>query len=421
MNWSHRVRAARLPRHGTAFAVALLSVVAIAVSSASPAGAAVRRAASATGPGADLTALVNPFIGTENAGLDFPAVGAPFGMVQERALVKNAPGTTSHDTGCYAGSGTEITGFSQMTINGCRFNYVPMMPTTGPVTSTDPSQYESAFSSAQQQAHPDYYNVQLDKYGIDVGLTATTRTGWQQYTFPRTSQANVMFNVGSGVSDSAIQIVGDQTVEGWVQDSHKTYFVAQLSRPFSAYGTWQGSQTHPGSQQSENPGSNGGWVSFDTTNNDAPVVAKVGLSYTGLAGAQKNLDAETSNLGFDFGAAQSSLHERWNTMLHKIDIAGGTHDQQVEFYTALYHASLDPNVIGDVDGSYMGFDGKLQQASGFTPYSNLSLWDTYRTQNQLVEMLDPQVAHDVDLSILAIARQQGCCRGGSWGTRRTTS
>jgi predicted alpha-1,2-mannosidase len=418
MNWPHRVRGARLPRHGTAFAVALLSVVAIAFSSVSPAGAAARRAASATGPGADLTAsatgpgadltaLVNPFIGTENAGLDFPAVGAPFGMVQERALVTNAPGTKSSDTGCYAGSGTEITGFSQMTINGCRFNYVPMMPTTGPVTSTDPSQYESSFSIAQQQAHPDYYSVRLAKYGIDVGLTATTRTGWQRYTFPRTSQANVLFNVGSGVSDSAINIVGDRTVEGWVQDSHKTYFVAQLSRPFIAYGTWQGSQTHPGSRQSENPSSNGGWVSFDTTTNDAPVVAKVGLSYTGLAGARKNLAAETNKLGFDFGAAHRSLHKTWNTMLHKVDITGGTHDQQVEFYTALYHSTLDPNVIGDVDGRYMGFDGKLHQANGFTPYSNLSLWDTNLTQNQLVEMLDPKVAHDVDLSILAIARQQG--------------
>nr|WP_239452098.1 GH92 family glycosyl hydrolase [Frondihabitans sp. PAMC 28766] len=350
----------------------------------------------------DLTGLVNPFIGTENQGLDFPAAGAPFGMVQESPLMKSGSGT-----GCDSEAATTVTGFSQTTINGCRFNYLPMMPTTGAVTSTDPTQYASTFSHANEKTGPDYYQTTLDKYDVKVGLTATARTGWQQYTFPRTAQANVMFNAGAGVTSSDIHVVGKNTVQGWVDDGKKTYFVAQLSRPFTSFGTWKGSTKTAGSRESAATGANGAWVSFDTTKNDAPVVAKVGLSFTGLAGAQKNLTTETAHLGFNFDAAHTALHNQWNMMLHKAAVGGGTHDQQVTYYTALYHSMLDPNLIGDVDGQYVGADKKIHTATDYTPYSNFSLWDTFRTQNQLLEMLVPNVAHDIDLSILAIAREGG--------------
>ena len=92
------------------------------------------------------------------------------------------------------------------------------------------------------------------------------------------------------------------------------------------------------------------------------MVVKLGLSYTGIAGARRNLDAETDKLGFDFDAAREALHQRWNTLLNQMEVTGGTHEQQVVFYTALYHSVLDPNVIGDADGQYMGFDGKLHTA-----------------------------------------------------------
>ncbi len=402
---------------GVLFSVTVVAAGLTSFAGAVPAAASTRGGAPAAGPAVDPTALVNEFIGTQNEGWDVPAVGEPFGMVQAAPLVLNRPGTRGNN--CDSPSAAKIYGFSQSTINACNFNYVPLMPTTGPVTSSSPSDYASSFTHAQEQAHPDYYQVLLDS-GVRVGLTATTRTGWQRYTFPRTSQANVLFNVGARASSSEIQIVDNRTIEGWAQYSHhKAFFVAKLSRPFTAYGTWKGSQLTPGSRDSANPGRgfNGGWVSFDTMKNDAPVVVKVGLSYTGIAEARMNLAVETSKLGFDFDSARQALHQRWNALLDQVKVTGGTHDQQVVFYTALYHSMLDPNVIGDIDGLYLGFDGKLHMANNFIPYSNLSLWDTFRTQNQLIEMLAPTVAHDIDLSILAIARQQGWLPRWFLGTR----
>jgi predicted alpha-1,2-mannosidase len=379
--------------------------------------ASTRDNASTAGPAADPIALVNEFIGTENEGWDVPAAGEPFGMVQEAPLVLNRPGTRGNS--CDSRSAEKIYGFSQSTINACGFDYLPLMPTTGPITSSNPADYASSFTHDHEQAHPDDYEVLLDS-GVRAELTATTRTGWQRYTFPRTSQANVLFNLGARTSGSEIHIVDDRTIEGWAQYSnHRAFFVAKLSRPFTAFGTWNEAQLTPGSRDSANPGrgSNGGWISFDTTKDDAPVVVKVGLSFTGIAGARTNLDAETSQLGFDFDAARQALHHRWNALLQQVKVTGGTHDQQIEFYTALYHSVLDPNVIGDADGQYMGFDGKMHTAKDFTPYSNLSLWDTFRTQNQLIEMLAPTVAHDIDLSILEIARQQGWLPRWFLGTR----
>ncbi|EOD68069.1 GH92 family glycosyl hydrolase [Amycolatopsis vancoresmycina] len=358
----------------------------------------------------DPVSLVNPFVGTQNFGNTFPGASAPFGMVQ-----------VSPDTGGQGGYDylqNAIYGFSQTHLSGVGcgvMGELPVMPTTGSVDNVDKDAYKSAYSHADEHAEPGYYRVGLQKYGINAELTATARTGWQRYTFPSTGQANVLFNTGQAnqsVKDSEIHVVGDRTLEGRVKaggfcaghDEHTVYFTATFDRPFSSFGTWRGSARTPGSRDAAGTGGNGAWASFDATT-DHDVVLKVGLSYTGLDGARKNLAAETSD--YDFDATRAALHQQWVDKLGAIKIGGGTTERQTAFYTALYHAQLHPNLAGDTDGAYTGFDGKVHTASGYTPYQNFSLWDTYRPQNQLLEMLEPQVARDVALSVVAIGRDGG--------------
>ena len=359
----------------------------------------------------DPAELVNPFIGTENFGNTFPGASMPFGMVQ-----------VSPDNGGQGGYDYKrdyIHGFSQTHLSGVGCGVVgelPMMPTTGDVTTTDQSGYRSPFSHANEHAEPGFYRVHLDRYDTDAELTATTRTGWQRYTFPATDKANVLFDAARanmGVQGSHVEIKGDDTVEGWVasggfcagRDRHRTYFTAKFDRPFTAHGTWKDGTLSPGSDTSENgSGKNGAWVTFDSGAN-RQVLVKVGLSYTGLEGARANLAAETGDRTFD--ATRTAAHDRWEQMLHKVEISGGNDDRRVAFYTALYHALMHPNSIGDVDGSYMGFDGRVHKAADYTPMANFSLWDTYRPQNQLLELLTPDKARDVALSLLAVHREGG--------------
>src|SRR4051812_24069096 len=137
----------------------------------------------------DPVALVRPFVGTQNFGNTFPGASAPFGMVQ-----------VSPDTGGQGGydyQQSTIYGFSQTHPSGVGCGVageLPILPTTGAVTSTDPDAYRSPFSHDDEQAEPGYYQVGLSRYQTRAELTATPRTGWQRYTFPATAAANVLFN-----------------------------------------------------------------------------------------------------------------------------------------------------------------------------------------------------------------------------------
>ncbi|MEU7904527.1 GH92 family glycosyl hydrolase [Actinoplanes sp. NPDC049118] len=383
------------------FLVAML--LAATACHASPA----RAGAAADGP----VDLVRPFVGTQNFGNTFPGASAPFGMVQ-----------VSPDTGGQGGYDYQqgsIHGFSQTHLSGVGCGVageLPMLPTTGAVTTSDPNSYRSPYSHDDEEASPGYYRVGLTRYQTRAELTATPRTGWQRYTFPATGAANVLFNTGranQSVFDSEIHVVGDRTVEGRVhaggfcagKDDHTVYFTASFDRPFASTGTWRGAALTPGGRDASGAGGNGAWVTFDATQ-DHDVVVKVALSYTGPDGARRNLAAETAD-SYDFDATRVKLRETWAGELDRIEIGGGTTQRRSVFYTALYHSLLHPNLAGDVDGSYVGFDRRVHTAAGYTPYQNLSLWDTYRPQNQLLELLVPDVARDVALSVVAIGRDGG--------------
>ncbi|GAA0814051.1 GH92 family glycosyl hydrolase [Spirilliplanes yamanashiensis] len=378
---------------------ALLIAGSLVVTPAAPAAAA------------EPSALVNPFVGTQNFGNTFPGATAPFGMVQ-----------VSPDTGGQGGYDYQqnaIHGFSQTHLSGvgCEVaGELPIMPTTGAVTSGDHTAYRSAFSHDDEDAEPGYYRVGLSRYGVNAELTATARTGWQRYTFPATNAANVLFNTGKAnqrVFSSEVHVVGDRTVEGRVeagnfcagQDRHTVYFSATFDRPFRAHGTWRDTTLTPGGRDAAGAGGNGAWVTFDATG-DRDVVVKVGLSYTGVDGARRNLAAETGS-SYDFGATRDRLRETWRQHLDAVRVTGGSEQRQTAFYTALYHSLLHPNLAGDVDGRYIGFDRQVHTANGYTPYQNFSLWDTYRPHQQLLQVLYPQVARDVALSVVAIGRDGG--------------
>jgi predicted alpha-1,2-mannosidase len=379
----------------------LVALLTAALGVAAPARAAVE----------DPVDLVRPFVGTQNFGNTFPGASAPFGMVQ-----------VSPDTGGQGGydyQQSSIYGFSQTHLSGVGCGVageLPMLPTTGAVATADPDRYRSPFSHADEEAEPGYYRVGLTKYDVTAELTATARTGWQRYTFPATDAANVLFNTGranQGVVDSEIHVVGDRTVEGRIRaggfcagrDDHTVYFTASFDRPFTATGTWRGATLSPGGRDAAGSGGNGAWVTFDATD-DRDVVVKVGLSYTAPEGARQNLAAETAG-SYDFATTRAALRATWAAELNRATVGGGSAERRSVFATALYHSLLHPNLAGDVDGRYMGFDRAVHTAEGYTPYQNFSLWDTYRPQNQLLELLVPAVARDVALSVVAIGRDGG--------------
>ena len=361
---------------------------------------------------------VDPMIGTLAGGFAFPGPAAPFGMVQ---LSPDTEGPFAY-TG-YQYADTSIRGFSMHHIEsmGVRSNGdLPFMPTVGPVVSNDPRSWMSPFDKATEEASAGYYRVLLERYGILAELTAGKRVGMQRYTFPASPQANLIFDVGQsndGWSDpvqvsaheSSIEIVDDDTVAGtaFSPQGYEINFVADFDRPFASFGTWnqrsQGPLTPSTNKEARGTGA-GGFVSFDTTM-DREVRVKVGISFVSQANARLNLDAEKPD--FDFDALREKTRGEWADALSTIEVTGGTDAEKTSFYTALYRAQHHPNVYNDVNGEYMGYDGRVHTVEGRDHYVNFSLWDTIRGENQLLALIQPERYGEMMSSLLDAYRQRG--------------
>ncbi|MFD8495039.1 GH92 family glycosyl hydrolase [Amycolatopsis sp. NPDC059657] len=376
-------------------------------------GVATAPAAEA-GPGfpADPTELVDTSIGNNGDGTTFPGATVPFGMVQlspDTQLKKYASYDYAQDT-ILGFSHTHLSGVGCQTMGNIRF-----MPTTGPVTSSNPAQYGSKFSHANETKAPGEYAVKLDKYDVRAELTATERTGKHRYTYPAGQSENVLIEVGesNGYSYAGeVKVVGGDTVEGWLQggnfcwetekERYRVFFSAKFDRPFASFGTWSGGVLKPGVRDSSlSGGRTGAWLTFDQSQGKQ-VGASVGLSYTSVDGARLNRGAEAGS----FDKAKSQASKTWRDELNRMRVAGGSTADQRTYYSALYRSLLHPSVGSDVDGKYRGFDDKVH--AGDRPYYQMfSLWDTYRSQNQLVALLHPERAADMTRSVLKIYQDGG--------------
>jgi predicted alpha-1,2-mannosidase len=351
-------------------------------------------AASAKSPYvSDPVSLVNPFIGTADGGNTFPGADVPFGMVQWSPDTVFRP-----DGGGYEYDSTSIIGYSLTHLSGpgCQAEGdVPILPTTGAI-SADPALATEPLHHRDETASPGYYR--LDSGGVNTQLTTTLRSGMATFTFPATaSQGNLLFKMSDSetyVSASQFNRVNDKEVDGSVttgdfcgaSNTYTVYFDMIFNRAFVKSGSWT-------------TGGNGDYVSFDTASN-AVVKAKVGISYESTADAAENRAVE--NPGWSFKSVMTAAQKSWQAMLSKVKVGGGTTTQQTVFYTALYHSLLQPNVFSDVNGEYMGYDGKVHKVAApqVAQYANYSGWDIYRSEVPLEAILAPQQTSDIVTSML---------------------
>ncbi|HKN51528.1 MAG TPA: hypothetical protein VJX66_03440, partial [Amycolatopsis sp.] len=257
----------------------------------------------------DPASVVNPFIGTSNAADDFPGADYPFGMVQW------SPDTPSRPLGGgYEYNDSSITGFSLTHLSGpgCGADGdVPILPTAGAIDTGA----TVGFSHSNESANAGYYAVTANN-SVKTELTATLRSGMGRFTFPSTTQANLVFKLAgsqNGTSGTSWNVVSSTEVSGSVTSGHfcgagftyTVFFDVVFDRPFASSGT--------------------SWVRFDTTSIRV-VQAKVGLSYVSVANAVANRAADIP--AFDFNGTQQATHNAWNGVLGRIQVAGGTAAQQ---------------------------------------------------------------------------------------------
>lgn len=343
----------------------------------------------------DYTQKVNPFIGTGGHGHTYPGPSLPFGMVQlsPDTRLKGWDGCSG-----YHYTDSILYGFSHTHLSGTGIeDYcdVLLMPVTGQ-PSWNNEAYASPFSHQNEQAYPGFYSVKLDKYDIRASLTATKRVGLHKYEFPASAkEGHILLDLYHRdiVINSSLKVLNDSTITGmrrsnsWAKDQ-VLYFAMKFSQPFTAHTVALG-DTAKGAMKEAEGRNIKAYFTFDVTK---PVLVKVAISGVSEEGAMKNLDAEMP--GFNFEQTLTAAKAAWNKELGKIEVKGGTQDQQTIFYSALYHACLNPNLYMDVDGQYRGTDKNIHQAKGFDNYSVFSLWDTHRALHPLMTIINQQKTND---------------------------
>jgi len=399
---------------------------------------------------------VNPLIGTQKMGHTYPGATVPFGAVQLSPDTDEQP----HNIGgkynpeayryCagYQYDDKTIVGFSHTHFSGTGHSDLGdflIMPTVGdlqlePGDKNDPkSGFRSAFSHATEVAEPDYYKVLLEDDGILAEMTATTRVGFHQYTFPASDNAHIILDLMHGIYNyddknvwTFVRVENDHTVTGYRQTNgwartRTVYFAMEFSKPFTSYGF----------KNFAKEDYKGFWRKFDQTKNfpemagkqirahfdfktakNEKIKIKFALSPVSTDGAMKNLETETPDWNFE--SVKREGQAAWDRELGKVAVKAEDRDEMVNFYTAMYHAFLSPTVYMDVDGNYKGLDQNIHETPvmsgvlfGSSPtqrivvkqntinYTTFSLWDTYRALHPLFNIIQPTRNRDMIRSMLA--------------------
>jgi len=348
---------------------------------------------------------VDPLIDTHlSRWFYFNSASRPFGMVN---LSPDTQTKGSWKSGYLYGD-KQIRCFSH--IHAWQLSGIPVLPITGEMTGHQGMDvYQSEFSHDDEVVRPGYHKVFLKKYGITAELTSTVRVGFHRYTYPATPEAYILFDVGAllghgPVVNAEVEKVSNTEIEGMSllkgtnrrKKNTPVYFVAQFSQPMTAFGGWENGELKEAADFIKGKDA-GAFVRFETQKTK-PVLMKVGISYTSVEGARKNLQAELPHWDFDQVVQESS--EDWNAHLSRIQVEGGSDAQKTKFYTDLWRSLLGRRVVSDADGSYSDMTGETrvirqvpvdeEGLPAFAMHNSDAWWGSHWSLNILWPLLCPE-------------------------------
>ncbi|MCR4032053.1 MULTISPECIES: GH92 family glycosyl hydrolase [Flavobacterium] len=355
------------------------------------------------------TNYVDPFIGTGGHGHTYPGATVPFGMLQ----VSPDNGISSWDwCSGYHYSDSIVSGFSHLHLSGTGIGDLAdilFMPTnkkldlTAKAASRDFLPYKSKYSHVNEKAVPGYYQVFLEDPKINVELTSTQRTAYHKYTYNNNDTQSVVVDLGFAINwdkatktaitvEDANTISGYRYSTGWAKNQ-KVFFVAKFSKPITESIITADKKVVSGKSAE---GENTALQLFFDSKNSKELDVKVALSSVSIANAKDNLEENK-----EFEKVKTDASAVWNKALSKITVETPVDSLKTIFYTALYHAQVAPVTYSDKNGQFRTEDDKIVTSKDYTAYSTLSLWDTFRAENPLLTILEPNRVSDMVNSMLA--------------------
>ena len=358
-------------------------------------------------------ALVNPLMGTDSArsfshGNQYPAIALPFPMNTW------APYTQPEkDSFFYQ--------YNQDHIRGIRETHQPspwiadygtfsLMPVSGRLAVNEQHR-PSVFQHDKEIAQPCYYKVHLDTWSATAEVTPTERCARFRFTFEDAKDSFVVLDAFPGGSTVEIipsenKIIGTTRYNhGGVPNNFSNYFVIVFDQPFTESGVWSpDSVQHDVKRLAGNHV--GAYVKFASQSHSI-VGCKVSSSFISPEQAMRNMEQEIGNA--DFETVHARANDRWNEMLGRARVEGGTTDQQRTFYGTFYRSILFPHKFYEMNAEgkpayFSPCDGKVHD--GYL-YTDTGFWDTFRAAHPLYNLLFPEVSAEILQGLLNAYDQSG--------------
>lgn len=384
--------------------------------------------------------LVNPIIGTtgpigdNNYGGVCPWVTPPHGMTHwtpmtQENRISRLP---------YRYEQRTIIGFMgshQPTVWMGDYGFLTLMPETGE-REVRPADRGLQMVPGSEISRPYLYSVRLENTnnpqagGIQAKMTASARCAMFEFTYPETAAAHLFVELSRLPGyEGWVQVSPDRReIVGYNSGRHnlwagrhmgpelphfKGWFVIQFEKPFASFATWEdpaaGSpatnhppavQIHDG--QAELTGTRvGAFATFPGKTNET-VRIRIGSSFISLEQARENLRREIP--GWNFAKLADRNKQEWNRLLNRLQVAGGTPDERIVFYTAMYHSLLFPRTFSEYGRYYSAFDEKIHKGVSYNDYS---MWDTFRALHPLLTLIDPEEVSPMVRSLLQMYDEGG--------------
>ena len=273
----------------------------------------------------------------------------------------------------------------------------------------DENSRASWFSHKSETAKPYYYQVYLADHDINAEVSPTERAATFVFTYPESETSGVVidaFDKGSYIKviPEMNAVVGYTTKNsGGVPDNFRNWFVLKFDKDIENWTLYDGAD-NPSPLADELEGNRIiASVCFKTVRGEK-VGMKAASSFISLEQAWRNFE-EVEKLTFE--QVKEAAKERWNEVLGRIEVGGGTTDQHRTFYSCLYRSLLFPRKFYETDAEgkplhYSPYNGQI--CDGYL-YTDTGFWDTFRALFPLLNLVYPSVNQEIQQGLANIARE----------------
>ena len=341
-----------------------------------------------------------------STGNTYPAIALPWGMNFWTPVTG-----TMGDGWAYRYDAHQIRGFEQTHqpspwIND--YGQFAIMPVRDAAT-VDQDARASWFSHLSEVAKPYYYQVYLADHDINVEIAPTDRAASMLFTYPESETSGIIvdaYNEGSYIKvlPEENSVVGYTTKNcGGVPENFRNWFVVKFDKPVESFTVYAGPHKAIAGA-SEFEGDHALAALTFKTGRGEKVNAQAASSFISLEQAWTNFKEVE---GKAFSQVKDEAKARWNEVLGRIQVGGGSDEQYRTFYSCLYRATLFPRKFYEISAEgnpvhYSPYNGQI--CDGYL-YADTGFWDTFRALFPLLNLVYPSVNEEIQLGLANIARE----------------